>query len=243
MKFVSFQPKGWQKMKSHMDEQELYYDLLNFHPLYCLPVTDVKVTLVNASFANPSIPEVAVFFEAHECFAVDKMQHYAVLDNHSLKKPDIRLYDAKGKNAWDEILLEFFVDRSSIHVVGETELFMSVDTQWDIDNLTFESWIHNEEAVISENIDDLEAFKNAFGALYPRYLRSQAIFNSYVLLLSDAFSNDICNIFGVADRFCFDLTEQDLSVQSKLMDLIDTRCSSKAVLEYISFMKDKLVEF
>ncbi len=70
MRFLTFQPYDWRTST----QRRVIFDYLGFEALYCINADHMDTAFINACLVTPTIPELAIYFEADEFYLIDKVE-------------------------------------------------------------------------------------------------------------------------------------------------------------------------
>ena len=70
MRFLTFQPYDWRTST----QKRAIFDYLGFDAVYCINADHMDTAFINTCLMTPTIPEVAMYFDADEFYLIDKAE-------------------------------------------------------------------------------------------------------------------------------------------------------------------------
>lgn len=62
MRFVTFQPYDWRTTERYKGYKDIYWDILQFNPIWCIPAESLEQAFINSLITYPVTPEQAIFY-------------------------------------------------------------------------------------------------------------------------------------------------------------------------------------
>lgn len=257
MRFVTFQPYDWETSKRKEEWHDIYWDMLGFDPVWCIPAESLEQALINGLLTCPTTPEKAIFFKTNNFHIIPKIEHYNYLvtdkpDNGSdlLSCKKLKSYLEKRNN--NEDVLTFLSKTAPYQfeylVLPDT---MNIKAEIDIDKRLQEAIFDNNcdckqeaEKIIEQQIKNAKMYFHS--TQQPDWFTEERCVRNDVANLkwkwyvqdNDFFINDYKKVFGMCneDR---DVTIKKINPHNldRLVDLLNKFPSEKNFYTVIKYLK------
>ena len=258
MRFVTFQPYDWRTTERYKGYKDIYWDILQFNPTWCIPAESLEQAFINSLITYPVTPEQAIFFKTNKFSIISKVEHYKFLSNDSdrailltkgklqqiLKDKSIHKSVSKYLTEIHPYEFEYLVNPNEIEIVTEIDISHVVSQNFN------NGLINNK---INKLLDEqahkakMEFQKMQYNDWHTeeRYIRNEIAKTKWYWYIqdNDFFIKDYKKIFGLKNGD-HNVTTQNVNsiILDSLVADLDFDASEKKLKEIIDYLKNVIYD-